>query len=260
MRRPALKARSIVAPIVGVIAFFGLWEVLVRVGNVPSYSLRPPSQILRYLFNDSTGFPKATIQTGLDAFQALLLALVIGLTFGALMAASRWFEEAAQPVLILIQVTPWVAYSASVVLWIGGGTKPVLFVATLVCVPAFTFASMTGLRSVDPASLEVLRCVNASPWETLWRVRLPNALPNLFTAARFTVGLSLAAVYFTEGGALSNRGLGATGAKALAATAALPLWSTVFCSALLGAVALTTIGVLERLLLHWHSSQRLAAR
>lgn len=260
MKIPAVKVRSVVAPIVGVLAFFGLWEVLVRLGNVPSYALRPPSQVLRYLFTESTGFPQATLQTGFDALRALLLALVIGLSFGSLMAASRFFEEAAQPVLILVQVTPWVAYSASVVLWIGGGSKPVLFVATLVCVPAFAFASMTGLRSVDPASLEVLRCVNASVWETLWRVRLPNALPNLFTAARFAVGLSLAAVYYTEGGALSNRGLGATGRKALAASAALPLWSTVFCSALLGAVALATIGVLERLLLHWHSSQRRAAR
>lgn len=255
-----MKVRSVIAPVVGVLAFFGLWEMLVRVGNVPSYSLRPPSQILRYLFNDSTGFPRATWQTGIDALEALLLALVIGLAFGALMAASRWFEEAAQPVLILIQVTPWVAYSASVVLWIGGGSKPVLFVATLVCVPAFAFASMTGLRSADPASLELLRAVDASAWETLWRLRLPNALPNLFTAARFAVGLALAAVYFTEGGALSNDGLGAIGRKALAANAALPLWSTVFCSALLGAIALTTISVLERTLLGWHASQRRAAR
>ena len=255
-----MKARSVLAPVIGVAVFFGLWEVLVRVGHVPKYALRPPSQILRYLFNDSTGFPKATVQTGTDALEALLIALAIGLAFGSLMAASRWFEEAAQPVLILIQVTPWVAYSASVVLWIGGGSKPVLFVATLVCVPIFAFASMTGLRSADPASVELLRAVNASPWETMWRLRLPNALPYLFTAARFAVGLSLAAVYFTEGGALTNRGLGAIGAKANAATAALPLWSTVLCSALLGAIALTTIGVLERVLLHWHASQRRAAR
>ncbi|CAB4874945.1 unannotated protein [freshwater metagenome] len=255
-----MRTRSVVAPALGIVTFFGLWELLVRVGNVPSYSLRPPSQVLRYLFNDSTGFPKATWQTGADALEALLLALLIGLAFGSLMAASRWLEEAAQPVLILIQVTPWVAYSASVVLWIGGGSKPVLFVATLVCVPAFAFASMSGLRSADPAALELLRCVDASAWETLWHVRLPNALPNLFTAARFAVGLSLAAVYFTEGGALSNRGLGAIGAKALAATAALPLWSTVFCSALLGTIALVSISVLERVLLGWHASQRRAAR
>ena len=255
-----MKIRTLLAPILGVAAFFGLWELLVRVGNVPTYALRPPSQILRYLFPESTGFPRATYQTGADALKALLIALVIGLAFGALMAASRWFEEAAQPVLILIQVTPWVAYSASVVLWIGGGTKPVLFVATLVCVPAFAFASMTGLRSADPASLEVLRSVNASSWETMWRVRLPGALPGLFTAARFAVGLSLAAVYYTEGGALSNNGLGATGRKALAANAALPLWSTVFCSAILGAIALTSISVLERVLLRWHASQRRATR
>lgn len=255
-----MRLRSILAPIVGVAAFLGLWELIVRVFDIPGYQLRPPSQVLRYLINDSTGFPKATLQTGADALQALLLALAIGLAFGWLMSASQWFEQAAQPVLILIQVTPWVAYSASVVLWIGGGARPVLFVATLVCVPAFSFAAVAGLRSADPASLELLRSVDASPWETMWRVRLPSALPGLFTAARFAVGLALAAAFFTEGGALSNRGLGGIGAKAIAAQATLPLWSTVFCSGLLGATALFVISLLERALLGWHASQRRTPR
>lgn len=251
-----MRVRPIVAPILGVGVFFGLWELLVRVGDVPSYALRAPSEILDYLFGESTGFARATWQTGSDALRAILIALVVGFGLGALMAASRWVEEAAFPVLILVQVTPWVAYSASVVLWLNGGTKPVLFVAALVCMPAFAYATTVGLRSADPATLEIVRCVDASWWETLWRIRVPHALPGLFTAARFAVGLSIAAVYYTQGGALSNRGLGSIGRRALTAQQALPLWSTVFCSAFLGALALALISVLERVLLRWHASQR----
>lgn len=255
-----MKIRAVVAPVVGMVAFFGLWELFVRVSDVPTYALRAPSEILRYLFGDSVGFGEATWQTGSDALRSILLALVIGFAFGSVMAASRWFEDATLPVLILVQVTPWVAYSASVVLWLEGGTKPVIFVATLVCIPAFAYATTTGLRSADPATLELLRSVDASWWETMWRIRLPHALPGLFTAARFAVGLSIAAAYYTEGGALSNRGLGLIGRRAIAATQALPLWSTAFCSAFLGALGLTVIGILERLLLRWHASQRRVAR
>jgi NitT/TauT family transport system permease protein len=200
------------------------------------------------------------LETGVDALRAILLAAIIGFLFGALMAASRWVEEASLPVLILIQVTPWVAYSASVVQWLHGGQRPVVFVATLVCIPAFAFASMTGLRSADPAALELLRSVDASSWEMLWRVRLPTALPSLFTAARFAVGLSLAAVFYTEGRALSTRGLGAIFQRALAAVQMDAVWATAFCAAFLGAIGLLTISLLERWLLSWHASQRTAAR
>jgi len=262
-----MKVRSVVAPVLGVLAFFGLWELFVRVGDIPSFELRPPSQILRYLFGDRgdarfdrVGFASATLETGFDAVRSIVLALVIGFVVGSLMAASRWLEEAALPVLILVQVTPWVVYSASVVLWLDGGQTPVLFIGTLVCVPAFSYATTVGLRSADPATLELMRTVDASWWETLWRVRLPHALPGLFTATRFAIGLSIAAVYFTEGGALVNRGLGAVGKAAINGSQTLAVWSTAFCAAFLGALGLILIGLLERLLLGWHASQRRGAR
>ena len=113
--------------------------------------------------------------------------------------------------LTLILVTPWVAYINSVVLWLGRGTPPILFMVAFVSFPAFTFATVAGLRSADPAARELLASVEASRWEVLWRLRLPSALPSLFTAARFNVGLGLAAAYFTEGGALSPDGLGWVG-------------------------------------------------
>ena len=51
----------------------------------------------------------------------IAVALALSLPVGAVMAASRFVEEAAQPVLVLILVTPWVAYITSVVLWLDGG-------------------------------------------------------------------------------------------------------------------------------------------
>src|SRR5262245_57459957 len=116
-----MKARTIIAPIIGIAIFFGAWELFVRVGDLKTFELRAPSQILDFLFTESVGFGRATLETGFDAFRAILLAAIIGFLFGALMATSRWVEDASLPVLILIQVTPWVAYSASVVQWLHGG-------------------------------------------------------------------------------------------------------------------------------------------
>ena len=79
-----------------------------------------------------------------------------------------------------------------------------LFLVTLVAVPAFTFAAVTGLRSSDPAARELLASVNASRPEVLWRLRLPSALPVLLATSRYVIGLALAAAYYGEGGNLTS--------------------------------------------------------
>ena len=87
-----------------------------------------------------------------------------------------------------------------------------LFLVAFVTMPAFVFATVAGLRSADPAARELLASVDASRCEVLWRLRLPSALPSLFAAARYIVGLALAAAYYGEGGNLvASKGLGAIG-------------------------------------------------
>ena len=105
-------------------------------------------------------------------------------------------------------VTPWVAYITSVVLWLGGGEPTVLFMVAFTSFPVFTFGVVGGMKSADPAARELLASVDARPWEVFWRLRLPSALPSIFTTARFAMGLGLAAAYFSEGSAFVTEGLG----------------------------------------------------
>lgn len=249
-------ARRVVAPVVGIAVFLALWEALVRIADVRPFVLRAPSSIVAYLADNPSEYLRAAFTTGWEAALSLLLAVVVAGLLGAVLASSRWLEDASTPVLVLVQVTPFVLYISSVYLWLGTSRSTVLFVATLVCVPAFAFATVSGLRSADPAALELLRSVDASRVETMWRVRLPSALPSLFTAARYNVGVALIAVYLTEGSALATRGLGVIGRRAASFNEADPLWATVFCMALLGSLGLGVIGLAERVLLRWHASQR----
>jgi NitT/TauT family transport system permease protein len=141
------------------------------------------------------------------------------------------------------------------VIWLGPGTRPALFLVAFVTLPAFTFAMVTGLRSADVAARELLASVDAARWEVLWRLRLPSALPTLFSTARVNVGLALAAAYFVEGGNLRNDGLGAIGRRAATLSNGTVLWATIAMTALLGIVLLSLITVAERVLLKWHASQ-----
>lgn len=249
--------RTVVAPLAGIVVFFGLWELVVRLGDVRPFVLRAPSQIVRFLIDNPGAYWEASLVTGAHAGISLLLAFTLSLIVGALLAMSRFVEEATNPVLTLIQVTPFVVYLPSVVLWLGAGNPPVLFVGTLVCVPAFLFATVAGLRAADPAARELLASVDASRWEQLVRLRLPSALPSLLTAARYNVGLALIAVYLTEGGNFASSGLGFLGGRAASFNRADGLWATVFCMAALGVIGLVVLGIVDRRLLRWHPSQRL---
>jgi len=246
--------------IVGTVGLLGFWESFVRLRNVRKFVLLPPSEI-GSTFLETPGFYLDNIWvTARHLVIGLALALTVSLAFGALLAAIRPLEHASQPLLVLILVTPWVAYISSIVLWLGRGTPSILFLVAFVTVPAFVYATVSGMRSADPAARELFASIHASRWEVLWRLRLPSALPSLFTAARFNVGLGLAAAYFAEGAALSTDGLGEAGRRAVAFNDGSILWTTILCTAVLGILGQVGVLMLERWLLHWHASQRRPSR
>ena len=91
------------------------------------------------------------------------------------------------------------------------------------------------MRCADPSSRELLASVDASRWEVLWRLRLPSALPSLFTAARYNVGLALIVAYLAEGG---NRRARRDRRRAIAATRATRCGPRSSSMAMLGTIGL----------------------
>jgi NitT/TauT family transport system permease protein len=248
--------RRIVAPIVGVVTFAVLWEALVRALDIRRFVLLPPSAIVEELAAAPGFYWSNALVTGRHMMVGLSIALALAVVVGAVMTASRFVEEATQPVLVLILVTPWVAYITSVVLWLDGGDPTILFMVAFTSFPVLTFGVVGGMKSADPAARELLASVDARPWEVLWRLRLPAALPSIFTTLRFALGLGLAAAYFSEGSALTREGLGAVGRIAASNNQAETLWATITTAALLGITALVVVTLVERVVLRWHVSQR----
>lgn len=251
-------AQRFSAPVVGIVVFLAVWESFVRVFGVQRFILLAPSKILRQLVEAPGFFWDNTLVTARHMAIGLAISLVLAVLVGALLTASRFLEEAVQPILVLVLVTPWVAYFGSIKVWLGLGVSPIIFLSAFTAFPVLTFGVIGGMKAADPAARELLASVNARPWEVLWHLRLPSALPSIFTTARFAVGMSLAATYFAESRSLRTTGLGAIGSRAelRPLTAAEVVWTTVFCTAALGIAGLVLISLAERFLLKWHASQR----
>ena len=244
------------APAIGVVGFLVLWQTTVRLLHIPHYELPAPWDILRHLASDPGYYWTNGRRTAWEATLGFLLALVAGVGGGSLMAHSRFVDRAMQPLAVLVQVTPIIAYAPAIVIWLGFGLEPILFLTSLVCVVPFLLNAVTGLRAVDANVLELARSVDASRREIFWRLRIPSALPYLFTAARISVGLALIGAVLGEFFGGVTKGLGYSVKLAQSRNLPLQLWGSVFVLALVGSLATVAIGALERVLLRWHASQR----
>lgn len=259
MRAPR-RSRPVVWSAAGLAVFLVAWELWVRAAGVrPSVTIEP-SRILDELAQNPSFWLEQTWKTMWHTTLGVAIGLVAALAAGAVLASARQLEWAVQPVLVLIMVTPWVAYITSVVSWVGVGTPAIVFMVSFVTFPPLVFAAVQGLRSADVAAREVLASVDAGRAEVFWRLRLPSAMPSMFTGLRFSTGLGLAAAYFSESSAsASDIGLGEVGRRAASGSNYSILWGSIVCAAVLGVVFLVVVNVLERRVLRWHSSQRITA-
>jgi NitT/TauT family transport system permease protein len=121
---------------------------------------------------------------------------------------SRTIETAFFPYAILLQVTPIVAVAPLIIIWVRNPTGAMVVCAALVALFPIISNTTLGLRSVDPDLQSYFRMNRASRLQTLWRLRIPSALPFFFGGLRISSGLSLIGAVVAEFVA----GTGGTGA------------------------------------------------
>ncbi|HEY4333862.1 MAG TPA: ABC transporter permease [Ilumatobacteraceae bacterium] len=245
-----------IAPALGIVLFLAAWQFVVLFFHIPKYELPRASDILRGLKDDPGFYIRNSRTTLWEALVGFTIALVAGIVGATVMAHSRFVERAVGPLAVFLQVTPIIAYAPAMVIWLGFGFRPIVVITSIVCLVPFLINGVTGLRAVDPNLLELAHSVDASKLEIFIQLRLPTALPYLFSAARIAVGLALIGSVLAEFFAGVSSGLGFSVKIALNRNLALQAWGTVYTLAIAGALATVLISAIERVVLRWHHTQR----
>lgn len=188
-----------------------------------------------------------------------LLGLAIGLVASYLLAIviseSPVARRAIMPVAVVLNVTPLVAIAPALVVAFGFGPEPRLIVTALICFFPILISVSTGLRSVPQSVLQVFTTLHASRLEMLWHVRMPSALPLLFSSLRIVFPLSIVGAVVAELAAPgAAEGLGTVISIASSNNRLPVVYAAIFCLALLGTALLAIITAVERRALHWHDS------
>lgn len=247
--------RTLLPPLLTLTVIFSGWEAWVRLGDVASYLLPPPSAVFEALADDPGRFLHAIRQSLTAAFLGLLVASLVAFSLAVLMAHSRLLERALYPPAVLVKVTPIVAVYPLLMIWFGFGLWPKVVIAALITFFPMLVNAVVGLRSIDPQAYDFLRALHASRWQVFWRLRLPSSLPYVFAALRISVPLSLIGAVVAEFLSGSS-GMGQLILVANGDWDTPVLFGAVFVLAAAGVVLMALVGYLERRVLSWHDSSR----
>ncbi len=245
-----------VAPFLGIVSLFAGWELYVRATDVRPLTLPLPSGVLRHVADNPGFYWEHGLVTVQEAFWGFWLAFVVAVLVATVMAHSRFAERATMPVIVLIQSTPVAVLVPVFLMWFGFSPWPKILTAALFAWVPFVSNALTGLRTIDESTHELLRSVDASRWEVYWHLRVPHSLPFLFSAARICIGLALVGAVIGEF-FNSSEGLGNTARVAQSRVLVDQLWGSVFVLAFIGVVFVLVLAAVERRVLRWHSSQSL---
>jgi NitT/TauT family transport system permease protein len=155
------------------------------------------------------------------------------------------------PYVIASQTVPIIALAPMVVLWVGRDWPSVAIISAYLTFFPVTIAGIRGLSSPDPRALELMRSYAADWTSVLWKVRLPAALPYLFTALKISATASIVGAIVAEAPTGIAGGLGRAIIQFNQQFTSGPekLWATVFICAAVGIAFFSLVRIAEMLVL-----------
>jgi ABC-type nitrate/sulfonate/bicarbonate transport system permease component len=195
-----------IPPVIFLIVVLSVWELAVRLLDIPPWLLPAPSRIVRRFFATDTLF----YHTGLTLMEAMAgfsLSAILGITISAGIVHSKFLERGVFPYIIVSNAIPIIAIIPLLTIWFGFGIAPKIMIAAIITFFPVVTNTTRGLKSADPRIMDFMYSINATRWEIFSKVQFPSALPYIFAAFKIASSLSLVGAVVAEFYG-SDRGLG----------------------------------------------------
>lgn len=244
--------------------FVGLllvWQGVIWLFTIQPYLLPSPLRVARAVIANFSSLMTSLGITAAAAAGGLAASLVMGILIALLFAQSPWVRRMFYPYTILLQTVPIVAVAPLILMWVGAGIWSVMLVTFIICLAPIIANTTQGLISVDRNMVDLFLMHNASQSQMLLKLRMPHALPSIFTGVRISAGIAVIGAITGElfGGA-ARVGVGGIGYAIQYANSQLQtdyLFALVLAASVLGFVFFFITMFLEWYFLHnWHESAR----
>ncbi len=212
--RKSKKAQLIILSVIGLVVFFGGWELLVHAGVISERTMCAPSTAIQtFVYKLSNTKPDgstllvhflASIRLSLTGF---FLAVLVGVPLGLLMGYYKLMNSFATPLFEIIRPIPPIAWIPIVILTLGIGFKAKVFIIFISAFVPCVVNSYLGIKLTNQTLINVAKTFGASRWQIFRRVCIPSAMNMVFTGIRISLGASWSTLVAAEMLA-STKGLG----------------------------------------------------
>lgn len=247
-RNSAIDWSRILAPVLLAAATIAVWETAVRTGAVSEMFLPAPSDLAGRLMLELAQGPmwEHTGQTLIAALMGTVIATLVAVPLGYLIARIVWVDLAVTPYVTASQAIPAVAVAPLLALWIGYGLTPIAILCAVVAFFPMLITTVIGVRALPQDVLEAAKLDGASVWQSLLWVEAPLAMPSVLAGIRAGVALSVTGAVvgeFTMGG----KGLGMLLTLYRDANDTEGMFATLFMLAFLAVGMFSVLRILEAL-------------
>ncbi|MGH6926380.1 MAG: ABC transporter permease [Propylenella sp.] len=197
-RQPSSRSRDIASPVLLMAAILVAGEVLVRLFEVQSFVLPPPSAIVQELFRGRRIIFNQLQVTLFEIVSGYMLAVVVGFCLSVIIVYSQAFRRGVLPLIVASQTIPIIAIAPVLVIWFGYNYVPRILITALVAFFPLTVSMVTGLQSLDREVINFFRSLNASPIQLFFKLRFPAALANIFAGLKVATTLAVVGATISE--------------------------------------------------------------
>jgi NitT/TauT family transport system permease protein len=238
------------SPLVAATAVIGLWWWATEAFHIRPFFLPSPPDLLA-AYRREPGYLLTELGRTLAVTTAgFAIAAVTGIALAVVLTTWRTVEHAVLPLLVALNAVPKVAVAPLLVVWLGFGVPPKIVLVVLISFFPIVLAAAAGLTATPAELTDLSRSLDASRWQTYAKVRLPWALPQIFTGLKVAVSLSVIGAVVAEIGN-PDRGLGAVIVLSSASADTALAFAAIALLALASVALFYSVALLERLLLPW---------
>jgi len=234
---------------------FLVWELGTRLLAVPNFILPAPSVIFSAFADHFVRVMGNGVVTTQEIVLGFFAAVVVSIPLAFCLALSQTLERTVFPVVVFFQIMPKVAIAPLFVIWFGFGLMPKVLIVFLLAFFPMLANGIAGFKSVPTDIMELARSTGAGHLRTFWKVRLPHALPSIFTGLK--VGAALAAIGAVVGEFVaSDKGLGYLLLEYNGDLNTSMVFAVIIFLSTIGLAVYGMVAAAERFVIPWHVSQR----
>jgi NitT/TauT family transport system permease protein len=248
--------RQNLLPVLFFVVVVAVWQAVTLAWDIPLYLVPGPDRVVAAARDHAQALVDGAEITAAGAACGFALSLVGGTALGLVFSQSEIVRRSIYPYAIFLQTVPIVAIAPVLVMWFNNGFGGVVAVSVILSLFPIITNATAGLTMVDPNLLELFEIHNASRWQTLVKLRLPAAVPQLVTGAKISCGLAVIGAIVGElfaGFGTDRRGLGTLISMATGQLDTAYAFAAVFASTLLSVAAFATVSLIgTTILARWH--------